>query len=565
VAEALPPVTVIIDGQEVRVPKGTLLIEAAKKAGVEIPVFCYHPKMKPVGACRMCLVDIQKMPRLQTACTTPVSEGMIVHTRNDRATAGQKAVLELMLANHPLDCPICDKGGECPLQDNTFKFGLGVSRFTEPKRKLAKAIPLSERIVLDRERCIMCYRCVRFQDEIAGDQALAAMDRAGTSQIGVLDGETFDSPFSGNTIDLCPVGALLSRQYRFRARPWDLQRTPSICAGCAVGCNVELHARDRALQRMVPRENMAINNEWLCDFGRFDTLPLGIERLREPAVDGQPTSWAEALESAAELLRSGPTEVIVSPSITNEALNAATTIARELKAGLGVWPATTGQVRRTIQDLVTSKTIILLGLDVWRALPVLALRVREALKAGGKLYFVGAGANGLWRDTSATFATVEELVQALTHDGALPQPISILGWGADALGDELAAEGMVGSPATAANGAAMTGLPKATFEAPVQLLVGNEDWPLRSSASARIQLRWSAAGDAADRPSIVLPLAHPYEQTGSLINLEGTVQQLHPGAAAPAAAHPDWLALAELAEALHISAAPDMETNAALA
>src|SRR4051812_19169354 len=176
-------VTLTINGTKVTTKKGTLLVEAARQAGIEIPVFCYHPKLKPVGACRMCLVEIEKMPRLQTACTSPVAEGMVVTTKSDQVVEAQKGVIELLLANHPLDCPICDKGGECPLQDNTFNFGLGVSRFTEEKRHVEKALPLSDRIVLDRERCIMCYRCVRFHQEIPGDESLAAIDRGDRTMI----------------------------------------------------------------------------------------------------------------------------------------------------------------------------------------------------------------------------------------------------------------------------------------------------------------------------------------------------------------------------------------------
>ncbi len=579
---AEPPVHVIIDGREVEVPRGTLVIEAAKQAGVEIPVFCYHPKLKPVGACRMCLVDIEKMPRLQTACTTPVAEGMIVHSANDRARSAQKGIIELLLANHPLDCPICDKGGECPLQDNTFTFGLGTSRYGEPKRRLAKALPLSDRIVLDRERCIMCYRCVRFQDEIAGDQALAAVERAGTTQIGVLEGETFDSPFSGNTIDLCPVGALLSRQYRFRARPWDLQRAPSVCVGCAVGCNVELHARDQALQRMVPRENMAVNNEWLCDYGRFDSLPLGIERARQAAVDGSPVSWSVALGRAAELLRSDSCEIVAAPSITNEALAALRKLSAGLGAPLGVWPARTGRVRGSIEDLVASKTIILLDFDVWRELPVLALRIREALAAGGRLYFVGSGSNGLRRDTAATYGSVEELLQAFaspelasrftaprpepsTGAGGDPRrsygppaPVSVLGGGAEDLAQRLEATGMVGEPPKAANGYAMAELPAANFSAETLLLVGNEDWP-SLNGKRTVQLRWTpAAGD------VVLPMTHPYEQSGTITNLEGRVQQLQAGGKLAGDARPDWAAVADLARALGLTPAEE-ERQAAIA
>src|SRR5947208_1799549 len=198
-------------------------------------IFCYHPKLKPVGACRMCLVQIEKLPRLQTACTTPVAADMIVHTNTPDVIAAQNGVIELLLANHPLDCPICDKGGECPLQDNTFRYGPGASRFTEEKRHKEKALPLGPNIVLDRERCIMCYRCVRFHQELPGDEALAAVDRGAESEIATLDGEPYDSLFAGNTIELCPVGAMTSRQYRFKARPVDLVRTTSICSGCAVG------------------------------------------------------------------------------------------------------------------------------------------------------------------------------------------------------------------------------------------------------------------------------------------------------------------------------------------
>jgi NADH-quinone oxidoreductase subunit G len=504
----------------------------------------------------MCLVDIEKMPRLQTACTTPVAEGMIVHSRNDKAQAAQKGVIELLLANHPLDCPICDKGGECPLQDNTFRYGLGTSRFVEPKRKLAKALPLSNRIVLDRERCIMCYRCVRFQDEVAGDQALSAIDRAGTSQIGVLEGETFDSPFSGNTIDLCPVGALLSRQYRFRARPWDLQRTPSVCVGCAVGCNVELHARDQALQRMIPRENMAINNEWLCDRGRFDTLPMSLQRARQPQVNGTAMSWEEGLRAAALLLRESSVEVVASPSLTNEALNAARALASGLGAPLGVWPATTGRVRGSIADLIASKTIILLDLDVWTELPVLALRIREALKQGAKLYFVGAKANGLRRDTAASYMTTGALLAAL--NGSPAGPVSVLGRGAEDVAQRLEASGMIGEPPTAANGYAAADLPAARFEADVLLLAGNEAWPVDSSKRT-VMLRWTPLPDG-----VVLPIAHPYEQAGTVTNLEGRVQELRPGGRAAGAARADWLVLTDLARALGLSPVHE-EEQAALA
>src|SRR4051812_19979510 len=401
-------VTLTINGTKVTTKKGTLLVEAARQAGIDIPVFCYHPKLKPVGACRMCLVEIEKMPRLQTACTSPVAEGMVVTTTSANAIAAQNGVLELMLANHPLDCPICDKGGECPLQDNTFKFGLGLSRFVEEKRHKDKAFVLSDRIVLDRERCIMCYRCTRFQAEIPGDEALAAVDRGGESEIGVLEGETFDSPFSGNTIELCPVGALTSRQYRFRARPWDLQRTPSTCTGCAVGCGVEIHARDGQILRMWGRDVREVNDSWLCDYGRFDTLPpLPEERIAQPLIRQggslQPTTWDAAYARAAEVLKSGPAGLIASPALSNEAiwLFADALRASLPGAAMGFWPSAAGNWPLTgkIADLPACKTVVLAGFDPWTELPVLALWVRKAVVNGGTLVAIGSE-NGLYRDTA---------------------------------------------------------------------------------------------------------------------------------------------------------------------
>src|SRR5262249_44480289 len=302
-------VTLTINGQTIEAPKGTLLVEAAKLINLEIPIFCYHPKLKPVGACRMCLVQIEKLPRLQTACTTPVAADMVVHTNTPDVIAAQNGVIELLLANHPLDCPICDKGGECPLQDNTFGYGRGESRFTEAKRHKEKAFPLGPEIVLDRERCIMCYRCVRFHQEIPGDEALAAVDRGADSEIATLNDEPYTSLFAGNTIELCPVGALTSRRYRFKARPWDLVRTASVCSGCAVGCNVDVNSRSETVLRLTSRRNPAVDDGWLCDRGRFETLPAPPEvRATRPMVRRgdtlEVTTWNEALGRAVEMLGS---------------------------------------------------------------------------------------------------------------------------------------------------------------------------------------------------------------------------------------------------------------------
>jgi NADH-quinone oxidoreductase subunit G len=395
-------IPVKIDGRELSVPPGTLLVEAAKQAGIEIPVFCHHEKLKQVGACRMCVVEIERVPRLQTACTTPVAKDMVVHTDTKAVLEAREAVLEMLLVNHPLDCPICDKGGECPLQDNTFRHGAGLSRRTEPKRANAKALPLSDLIVLDRERCILCYRCTRFHDEIAGDGALVALERGGTSEIGVLPGTTYDSPFSGNTVELCPVGALTSRQYRFRARPWELETTPSVCCGCSVGCNVRVDARHGSVLRVMGRTHDAIDDGWLCDRGRYGSLPLPLgaefaspdpasRRPRWPLrrIDGrlQRVSLDDALAHAAALLQRPKAAVALSASLTNEAMSCAN---RELRAAFATaaigfaesvvspWP-----VAGKIRDLDACRRILDLGCDPWRELPVLALWLRKAITAGG--------------------------------------------------------------------------------------------------------------------------------------------------------------------------------------
>lgn len=475
---ASPPpsdlVTLTIDGREVKVPKGTLILEAARSVGIEIPVFCYHPKLKPVGACRMCLVEIEKVPRLQTACTSPVAEGNVIHTKNPNVIAAQNGVLELLLANHPLDCPICDKGGECPLQDNTFKFGPGVSRFTEEKRQKDKAYVLSDLIVLDRERCIMCYRCTRFQAEIPGDEALAAVDRGGYSEIGVLEGDTFDSPFSGNTIELCPVGALTSRQYRFKARPWDLQRTPGICAGCSLGENIELHARDGQILRMWGRDNPAVNEGWLWDRCRFDTLPLLREqRVTQPMVRQggslQPTSWEAAYARAADLLKSGSAGVLASPALTNEAIWLLADAFRASLPGasVGFWPKASGSwtVTGKVAEIPQAKTVVLVGFDPWTEVAGLALWLRKAVTGGGTLLAIGPE-NGLYRDTAhwlrvpagEEIAMVERLLAAREKGGEVDPYAAI--------------EGRRATRGEAPTDAAIAAAAAAVGTGPVVLLVG---------------------------------------------------------------------------------------------
>src|SRR5215216_4974550 len=322
-------VTLTIDGQQVTVPAGIGVVDAAKMAGIDIPVFCHHPKLEPVGMCRMCLVEvgrpmrdratgqivmengapkIQFLPKLETACTNKVEEGMVVLTQSDKARAGQRGTVEFLLTSHPLDCPVCDKGGECPLQNLTMQWGPGNSRYDySDKVHFEKPIPLGDLIYLDRERCILCARCVRFQDEIAGDPVLGFDNRGRSWEIISKSDPQFDSKFSGNTTDICPVGALTSSDFRFKARVWELRSVPSVCNHCPVGCDISLDMRYNDLMRVMPRENDYVNEIWNCDKGRFGMRYLeSAERLKLPMIrrnrQWAEVTWEEAFQFIADKL-----------------------------------------------------------------------------------------------------------------------------------------------------------------------------------------------------------------------------------------------------------------------
>jgi NADH-quinone oxidoreductase subunit G len=346
-------VTLTIDGKQVTAPAGTGLVDAAKMAGIDIPVFCHHPKLEPVGMCRMCLVEIgrpmrdratgqivmengapkiQFMPKLETACTNKVEEGMVVLSQSEKARSGQRGTVEFLLTSHPLDCPICDKGGECPLQNLTMAHGPGKSRFLfDEKMRLGKRVPLGDLIVLDQERCIQCARCIRFQDEIVGDSVLGFDDRSRAMRIITFSDPGFASVFSGNTTDICPVGALTTRDFRFEARPWELESAASICTQCPVGCNITLNTRreakaggDWVVKRVMPRQNEEVNEIWICDRGRFvHHYTDSRKRLKTPLVkrDGEFThpSWEEAMKAAADHLKNDLV-VLASGKLANEDL-----------------------------------------------------------------------------------------------------------------------------------------------------------------------------------------------------------------------------------------------------
>ncbi|HEX8101034.1 MAG TPA: 2Fe-2S iron-sulfur cluster-binding protein, partial [Solirubrobacteraceae bacterium] len=397
-------VTLTIDGREVQAPENAMLVDGAKYGDVEIPVFCYEPKLGgPVGACRMCLVEIEGIPKLQTACSTPVKDGMVVHTQTQRVHDAQRAVVEFLLINHPLDCPVCDKGGECPLQDITYGWGPGTSRFIEPKRHFKKPLELSPLIAIDRERCILCYRCVRFSQEISEDYQLILLERGAHSFVGTFDGHPYVGPFSGNIIGLCPVGALTSRTYRFRARPWDSEGAGSVCTLCPSQCNVEFTVRDERIVRVGERDNSEVDDGWLCDKGRFAFQHVHVdERITQPMVrfgaELRPASWEAALEQATGALRKagakaaaiagGETtneEAFLLQRLFREALGSNNLSARpggELPLDVARALADPGLAAK-VSDLEFADTVVLLDCDPVDDAPILDLRIRKGVRRRG--------------------------------------------------------------------------------------------------------------------------------------------------------------------------------------
>jgi NADH-quinone oxidoreductase subunit G len=428
-----------IDDIPVAVPPGTLVWKAAQEAGIEIPIYCYHPKMPPLGACRMCFVEIEKLPKPpQTACTTPVSEGMIVHTKTEKVLKARKGTLEFLLINHPLDCPICDKGGECDLQDFTLRHGPGGTRFDQNKRHFQKPIPVSDEVMLDRERCILCQRCTRFSSEISMDNGLVMIKRGYRMEVGTAPNQAFDSVFSGNTTEICPVGALTATKYRFKSRPWELKRTPSVCNNCSVGCNARVDVRVDKVMRLMSRTNDEIDDGWLCNRGRWDfDFVNDPNRLRTPYIrrNGQlePASWDEALTLVAARLKDiaaahGPQAIggIGSTRTTNEESYLFQKLLRETLGtpnidhyhGFfpGIRDRLTGRpwmMSNSIADIEKASHIVLVASDPYQRQPILDLRIKKAMKAGAKIYIINEQETGLDR-FAASKITIPELAAGVT-------------------------------------------------------------------------------------------------------------------------------------------------------
>src|SRR5437764_1232025 len=391
-----------LDGREVEAPENVMLVDGAKYGDVEIPVFCYEPKLgQPVGACRMCLVEIEGMPKLQTACSTPVKDGMVVITTSDRVKQAQNAIVEFLLVNHPLDCPVCDKGGECPLQDISFGWGAGRSRFIEPKRHFKKPLALSPLVAIDRERCILCYRCVRFSQEVAEDHQLVFLERGDHTFVGTHDGRPYVGPFSGNIVELCPVGALTSTAYRFRARPWDIEGSGSLCTFCPSQCNIELTVRDDTkVLRVLARDNEDVDDGWLCDKGRFGYQIVNApERITQPLVrDGgelRPASWERALDEASKGLdrASERTAALVGGEATNEEGYLLQFLIREVlgsphvdsRVGSRLDPEQARVLARPdlsarVSDIDYASTVLVVDTELVDEAPILDLRVRKGAR-----------------------------------------------------------------------------------------------------------------------------------------------------------------------------------------
>ena len=401
-------VTINLDGRDVQARKGEMLIAAAERAGTYIPRFCYHPRMKPVGMCRMCLVEV-KGPRgfsLSPACYVPVAEGMEVLTGSPKVKKAQDGVLEFLLVNHPLDCPVCDKGGECPLQDQTLAYGPGETRFVEEKRHWDKPVPLSWLVLIDRERCIQCARCTRFASEVAGDAAIDFASRGDSTEVAIFPGEQFVSNFSGNVVQICPVGALLAKPYRFRARPWDLEQVETTCTMCAVGCRVAAQSSSEQVVRFIGIDSDPVNWGWLCDKGRFSfealNSPHRLERplVRHPGPGGGrgelvETSWAEAFSVIESRLRGVPgdrTGVLGGARLPNEDAYAWSKLARtvlrtdnvDAQLGDGL-PAdlVAALPRATIDQVCGARLVLTIAPDVKEELPVLYIRLRDAVVEKG--------------------------------------------------------------------------------------------------------------------------------------------------------------------------------------
>lgn len=616
-----------INGKSVSVPEGTLVVNAAKMVGIDIPVFCYHPKMEPVGMCRQCLVEIGRPmidrasgqpvleengqpkllfgPKLETSCTTPVSEGMFVISDSEKAHAGQKEILEMLLTSHPLDCPICDKGGECPLQNLTMRFGPKESHFLfNEKHHNEKNVPLGDLIVLDRERCIQCARCIRFQDALAGEAVLGFYQRGRDTDIVTYSDPGFDSIFSGNTTDICPVGALTTTDFRFKARPWELNQAASICSQCAVGCNTTLNVRREAssgggyvIKRAMPRQNEQVNEIWMCDKGRFSGYHYTQAQSRLHLAD-------DALEAAlslaaAKLSAAGAETVFLAGGrLANEDFYNLKQLAAKLGAkaylytqhGGGGYTSAYGlSAGSNLGDLGPGDTVLVVASDLYNEAPLWHLRLKAAAERGATVLLANARATKL--DEFATFVIRYaygdeiETVRALLRKEKIGETIKnanrlVIFYGSDGLGlagttalAEACADLLKEHPAGQASASGLVGV----WSTPNQqgaLEMGFGPSPDLAAEITGKTVYILAADPAGDDPAlaealktakalivqdiletettklanIVLPAAAYTEREGTYTNAERRVQRFYPAIPARPGTKPDFTLLAEIAQ-----------------
>ncbi|HYL08304.1 MAG TPA: molybdopterin-dependent oxidoreductase, partial [Candidatus Udaeobacter sp.] len=540
----------------------------------------------PVGACRMCLVDLSPgPPRPQTACTTPVAEGMVVRTQSPMAVQGRADILEFELANHPLDCPVCDKGGECPLQDYTFRHGYPVSRIDGPRLHFKKPIPLSENIALDRERCVLCYRCTRYYDEVAWEQELTSDQRGVQTFITSQFDQPLQSIFSGNIIDLCPVGALTSRVWRFESRPWDMTYSKTVCSRCSVGCNVTQWQRRGQLVRVTSRENDDIDDGWICDRGRFEYTEVNDpSRIRTPMIDGERATWADALNAIAAGIKGKGAKLGISlpQDLTNEEaylfrrlLDGPLKGAKVKMHGRTAIPAPAGETMR-IREIDDARVIVVVASDIEHDVPVIDLRVKKAVtKRGARLIVVYPDGVDLDRHPgtvhvrNAPGSAAAEVRKLASHEWLQNPggPVAILfgdGHGTENL-DELAAAcgelaGKVGGKelrlyrATNERGALAAGVAGWDRLEGVEALLC---WGPPPTAGIPPSVKFIAAWDFLPRPeygkAVVLPSLTFAERQGTYTNLEGTVQFIRPPIKSMAPQKEGWEVLCELASGLGLS------------
>ena len=569
-------VSLTIDGVPLRVPKGTLLVEAAKQIKQEIPVYCYHTKLGPAGLCRVCLVEIEGMPKLQIACNTPVADGMVVHTQNDKVNSGRSMILELLLVNHPLDCPICDKGGECDLQDYAMAYGPDASQNVDPKTSKPKAVDLGPTIVLDEERCVVCQRCVRFDDIIAKERQLVLKDRGARDIIATATGDAYSHNFTGNVTELCPVGALTSKTYRFKSRPWDLKRTQTSCTQCSVGCQMFSDTRlNVPLRTMSVEADDTISDGWLCDRGRYNIgFYQSPERITQPLLkhEGQwvQISWDDAFEMWSKAIGDAkaagkPVGAIGGARLTNEEAYLLGHVFRAIGTNDIDWRAGTQRQATplrhggTFEDLERAQAVIVLGASPEERAPIAWLRALKAVtKNDAKVVRIAPQ----WPAPNVPYEDVMSVKDALA---AVPTDarVAILWDGVNtAIGAELreAVQDrgnvcvIIANEQGNARGAdAMGALPHGGGASAASMLGDGSQYgvlslfgvnPVRNGADpAAAAAALDAASfvvvadlfmtETAQRANLVLPVLGAFEKNGTMINMTGDLLPLNASLPAP--------------------------------